>query len=378
MIDALPDIDFMAPMHAGPGPTFVLGIALLGLGGFAAIVQLFARAAQLARAQRHEATVLEQRADWPLFAGPNRVVRGTVDCDDLEVPVKVEIVQHAIDHTSKNSKSHSWEEIHREVVAAPFYLVRGDGQNVLVEPDQQVLVIDTLETVPAKDIPRARRRISDVRRGETFFAYGDLHQGQHPRARTAYRDGAMGWILRPPRGVTRMLFATGSIANRYAGRVSFLRLWGAILLVIWSVFSVTTLGPFVGASLFGKHTVTHVTGQHTYTTKNKNSTTTHYVIETRTDDGFVYEGEVERSTYTWILESKSMGTRLTVPIIRTGSSTWASYLGDRPGAYWMALILGNIGAIVIGLVLFNTYESKAAWYDRKKLKEPGGPGHYKG
>jgi hypothetical protein len=365
---------YLPPASAGP-LWALFSIAVLGIGAGSAIVLMFVRARALSHVQTREHTTLHERAERPLFAGPGHVVSGRVELDNgQQIGVRVDIVQQVKNHTSKNSRWHTWEEVSRKVQPGPFYLVREGVQPIYVEPDEDALVVDTLETSYPLDMALSRVRTADVKVGEDFFAYGDLHEAPHPRARDAYR-GSVGWVLRPPRR-GRMLLATEGIRDRYRDRISFLYKWGAVCTLIFGTLHAFFTVPFVLAAVLGTHTTTELVGTNTFVTHNKNSTTTHYEIRTRTTDGFELKQEVPYAVYDDARDVIKRGGTVAIPLVRTRDWTWASYLGQDPYVSGPFIIIAIISAGVALLILWATYKTKYAWYDKEKLGEHGGTGHW--
>ncbi len=363
------------PGAFGPGTTLCLCIGFLGAGVAGVIAYAWLRAGALARSQAEEHALLVERAGRALSAGPSRVVEGRVDVDGRDdVAVEIDIVQQVRDVTNKSSRSHQWREVSRTVRAAPFYLVRDDGVSVYVEPTDDVLVVDSLETAYPMNRPRARIRSADVRRGERFFAYGDLVQGLHARAREGYRD-ELGWILRRPR-TDRMLLATEAIRDRYKARISFLRASAFWLTLAFLAFHGMVTLPFVVASLFGTVTLAEATGAGTYLTHNKGRTTTHYVLSAHTAEGLTLKSDVSRAVYDEYRSARPNGA-VEVPILQTAGWDRATYLGAEPSVNSAGTVLGVITAAFALLFLAFAYPTTLAWYDRKKLHEPGGSEHWR-
>jgi hypothetical protein len=349
-------------------------VAVLGIGPAALIVLAALRARELRRAQAREHLHLHELAERPLFAGPGHVVAGKVELDNGEkIGVRIDIVQAVKNHTSKNSRWHTWSEVSRTVAPGPFYLVREGAPPIYVEPDTNVLVVDTLETDYPMDRPQMRVRTADVKVGEDFLAYGDLHQAPHPRAHDAYRD-SIGWVLRPPkRG--RMLLATEGIRDRYKDRIRFLQRSALICAAIFCVVHAFATVPFVTAMLFGHETTTTAVRTDTYVTHNKNTTTTHYQLVTRASDGFALTQDVPYATYAQARSAIDQGKTVIVPLHRTGDLVWASYLG-QPTVSGPFLIIGIVAIVIAFFVIRSGYRSKYAWYDKKTLDEEGAQGHW--
>jgi hypothetical protein len=366
--------DFVPPACAAGGWVWLVAVGVMGVGWGAEIVYAWLHARRLLAREAREESAMHEKAERPLAPGPSRVVSGRVEPDGAhDVAVEIDIEQEVKNHTSKNSRWHVWTEKTRDVRASAFYLVREDGESIYVEPDRGVLVADSIETRYPDDKPMRRLRVADVKRGEYYYAHGDLHRAAHPRARGGYRDG-IGWVLRPSRR-ERMILATDAVAARYEGRAAFLRkhaLWSAAFFVVLHAFF--TL-PFLSASLFGQRTTTHVVKTATYVTHNKNSTTTHYALDTRMADGFTMREDVPRDLYLAIGRRIASGASVDVPIVRTGDWEAATFLGEPyVTVFW--LFFGPITLVVSLLIQSVAYRRAHAWYDQKILEEHGGSGHW--
>jgi hypothetical protein len=356
--------DLLLPSEAGPLWAIFVGIGILGVGPGAAIGAMLLRARRLARAQAHEHEWLVEGAQVPLAPGESRVVAGQVEVDGTDpVAVEVEVEQRVSNHRNKNGAWHIWTETRRSVRVAPFYLVRPDGDSIYVEPDEDARVVDLLATKYPLDAPQHRVRSADVRRGEEYFVYGDVARGPHARALEGYRGG-LGWIVRAPRR-GRMLLATEAIRDRYEARVAFLRAGGVLLALAFLLLHALFTAPFFVASFFGTHTTALVTATDTYVTTSKNTHTTHYTLTARTSDGFTLEQEVPRDVYN-VAHGRDV---VSVPLIRCGNSTWASFLGTEAYVFWGWLVFGVVGTGVSWLLLSLAYGRRYAWYDRAKLVE---------
>ncbi len=107
----LSDLDFIPPDSFGPELLFVIGGLVLGVALGALILSIFVRAAKLTRLRNEANHSLAMNASTPLSEGPSRVVRGRVEpltTDDIAV--ELTIVQRVVNHTGKNTRSHSWKE----------------------------------------------------------------------------------------------------------------------------------------------------------------------------------------------------------------------------------------------------------------------------
>jgi len=367
------EIDFVAANHASPAASFFLGVLVSLCGGGALVALLFARARALGQQTLAEVRAAESPSD--LEPGPRKMVRGVVEpTDNQEIAVRVEIDQVAKNHTSKNNHWHTWEETGRRTMARPFYLLTERGETVLVEPGEDAFVIDDMQTTHAGCPKMGRRRYCDVERGETFSAYGTLERGPNPRGGGGYRDGT-GLVLRaPPR--ERMYLASASLKDRYTARIRFMRLWGLVAAPIFLLFHTFLTAPYLAASFFGERAPGEVVHHRTWVTHGKNSTTTHYAVTVVTDTGARFEREVSRDTYGDLVRYE--GSREKIPTVVYDGLPGGAFLGDRPTLNGAALAFGLAGGGVAIVVFLVKYRSKKAWYDRPKLSEHGGAGHYYG
>lgn len=366
-------LDFEPPAHAGLDTYFIFGIGLMGVGLVVVLILMLVRAAQLARIRAQAEVYRLSQANVPLSAGPARVVRGRVDLiGEREAPVDLSVVQRVSNHTSKNSRWHEWTEISRSVHAEPFYLVRESGEAILVEPGTNTMLADTLETELPPNMPMHRVQRADARRGEVFFAFGDLVQGAHPRAQQqGYRGAEMGWILRPGSSDKRMLLAGDLIATRYAGRISSLHKWALALGIIWILFHLLATLPFVASLAFGTAETTNNYSLSTYITRSKRSTTTHYKISAITKSGMNLEGEVPSTTYAALSRSKRP-----IPITNTFGAEYFSHIGELPTVSMALLWLPCVTVAILLVVAYFSYKGAYDWYDKKKLAERGGNHHW--
>lgn len=355
---AVPDLfalDYVKPGHFGYTYSFVLGIVVLGIIVAAAIAALLVHAAQLMAAQRRLNEIFCAGAERKLSAGPNRVIKGVVEPTEgsPKVAIAVEIVQHVVNKTAKNSTWHEWKEDSRS------------------EPNEDALVIDGLETVLPKHMRMKRLRTADVKEGETFYVSGDLHRSAHPRARSAYRDANLGWVMRPPRR-DRMLLAPNVLAERYTTRALLLRnasvMFVACFLLMHSIFTV----PFFLATAFGERTEAAAVNFRTFETRSKSTTIIHYVIALQTDDGTTFDAEVPGNT--WRAVGSESSPR--IPVLKMPRFERASFAGDHPSMNAVALILFCFGWTAAFLVLRVKSLQKVPWYDTNKFNERGESGHW--
>lgn len=370
------DFDYMAPGHLGPTGTFLLDITLLGVGLGSILFVMWFRARELKAFQHNQQRILVEKSERPLSRGPQRAVYGRVESDVPHgAPVQLKLVQKVVAHSSKNRRWYEWEETSRTVSVTPFYVVQADGQAVFVEPDDDVLIVDSLETEHVEGEKNQRTQTSSISNGEMIFVYGDLHEGAHPRAASGYRDGGTGWIMRPPRR-TRMLLATSALSERYAKRITFLRQWTLIAAGVWAFFHLFVTLPFAALALAGKQTEAIVRDQHAARSSGK-SREWHYWIIAQSGGAFCTE-EVRHFTYESIEQRRSRGlnANTTVPMLHAGNLFCR--FGTQPTAPGIPIFIGlfvSSGAIFLGI---RAYRKRFPWYDMKKLVEYGGEGVWKG
>ena len=370
----LSSLDYIPPGYVNQGASLFVALGLLGFGGLISLIVMAVRVSTLRAAQARE-NAMHRQKPGPLSGGPERVIRGTIQVEgDDGVAIDVTITQTAQNHTSKNSRTHSWKETGRQVRSRGFSLVTEGGETIQVEPGEKVLVADGLATEKAPTDKMKRLRRCDVKRGEVFTVYGDLY----PPAASggAYRGAASGWILKPSRSTGRMLLATETITERYVPRMQFLTAWGVILAVAWMMFTGLLTVPFTATAFWGKPDTATVTNTSTYITTSKNSKTTHYVVEASTPSDKKLKGEVVRATYNRILAEKNeQKMDATIPVL-IGPTGCPDYIGME--AHMSGLLLGFSSAtwLVALLLVWSRYTAKTAWYDLEQLNEPGGSGHW--
>lgn len=366
--------DYVSPENAGYAWSLFIGVGLLGIVCGGLIVWMLLKARALSKAHARDEKEMLDLAARPLSAGPHRVVFGRVDLDEEDdVALEIDIDQTVNDHSSKNGRWHTWDEVDRELKKKPFYLVRDDGETIYVEPPEDVLVVDDLDTKYPIDAPRTRVRFADVRRGEQFFVYGDLDRGAHPRGQSAYRDGS-GWILRSPR--QRMLLATAAISGRYRERIHYLNLVGGVSAVIFVILHAFITMPFLEAAFFGTRTTGTVVDRKTWVTTNKGNKTNHYSLTVKTPDNLVFDQEVSHVLYEAMIAERVGDDPASIPVLETAHSERASYFGFEPNLLVFWLLFGTIVWLTTVIIVALEYRNRLPWYDRPKLNEHGGSGYW--
>lgn len=374
MSPGLEQLDYIGSWRFGQALSVILGLGLAGVVPFAVL------AARLVASRRLRATDAESARTFdgstkPLAAGAGCEVKGVVEPDSTASPVaEVEIVQEANDHTLRNSKWHTWEERQRDVRVRPFYLRCDDGQVVLVEPSRDVLVIDDLELVATPHLPRRRIQRCVVDAGETVVVYGDLHRAHHPRAQGTYRDAGEGFVLRAP-DAGRMVLATDAIKVRHSERAASLHTWFRFCGALWLAFAMFVLAPFALAITVGRHENARLDWESNVVIGGNVLSQNHHV-ETVTTAERKIAGDVPPETFEAIRKAHFWAEGpVSVPVI-LNPPPFGGYLGREP-SLGVAPVIGSLFAwAFLFFALWAHHRTKYAWYDREKLSEEGGPGHY--
>jgi hypothetical protein len=313
----------------------------------------------LARARRRDALAAAAAAgigDTPpsLVEGAEVVLAGVVrHYEDHEVAVKVSITQFGSESESSGSWSHSWTEIDREIVLAPFLLELADGALVLVDPPKDVDVADALDQKVW--INRNRRVLSaELVPGERIYARGRLERTDHAVATSAYRDVQWGWGLRAASG--QMLLSSEPLGDGLRKRAAFHRRCAWAAMAVLAVTQLTLLAFYerVGGRTEARPVIS--TGSY-QTTDSDGDTYDHYVVRV---DGTTFE--VSSSDYARLRE----GT--TIPI-RIGSRQNRD-LGASATITWLHAAFLAVGASGFWIGYWRRRRRSRPWF-RRKLKESG-------
>jgi hypothetical protein len=363
--------DFSPAGSASYATCVFIGIVVVGFGLMSLVVGLLVHAWRLWRLQKHEDRHMHERATWPLAAGPSRVVYGTVQVDDGSgVAVEIDIHQTVMDRTNKNARWHEWEESLRESRSKPFKLETAQGPVVAVEPGNDVLIVDSLATRYPDETPGRRVRAATVRQGESVYVYGDLHEGP---GGGVYRGGSA-FVLRPPRS-GRVLVATEAMRDRYTASIRYLAACATLAFGVLGLCELM-LGGFTLATFFGSHETAQVANINHYQTRSKSNLIDHWAVYATTYDGFVIRDEVNALAYAEISAERKRGESVAVPVVRTGNLQWASFIGTEPYSLGVWLLFSVLFEVAVFFFVLATYRSRAAWYDKKRVGEPGGTGHW--
>lgn len=329
---------------------FVVAGSLLALVIGVVVASLRARRRTLLAAGA-EASVGDEPP--PLVEGSDVVLSGIVrHHKEHEVAVKVSVTQSGTESESSGSWSHSWIEIDREIILAPFLLELSSGQLVLVEPPKNVDVADALDQKVW--INRNKRVLSaELVPGEQIYARGRLERSDQATPGGAYREVTWGWALGPTSG--QMLLSSEPLGAGMRQRARFHRrnAWFALVLLVATQLSLVW---FYGR-LAADPVVMVVQDKRFYiSTDSEGDTTDHHMIKIRG-----VEVEVDDDDYERILE----GTKL--PVRLASASNWN--LGASATIRWWH------GAIIAGapFVFWIWYRSRRhstrPWFRRKVDEE---------
>lgn len=329
----------------------IVGSVLMCLGG---IVNGFARARRRdALAATAEASIGSETP--PLVEGADVVLSGIVrHLEDHDVAVKVTVTQEGSESESSGSWSHSWTEIDRAIVVAPFLLELAGGEVVRVAPPGNVDVADALDQKVW--INRTKRVLSaELVPGEHIYARGRLQHSDVARPGSAYRDNAWGWELQPADG--QMLLSSEPLGAGLRTRARFHRRYAWLAIAALVVTQLSLLRFYQRA---GGETVSERIDNKRYyqTTDSDGDTDDHYVIyfgKGRTVEA--KSVEIDDDDY----ERVNIGD--TVPIRRASATNWN--LGAAPTVY----ILHGIVVFSLPVSFWILYASRRRrsrpWFRRK-------------
>ena len=336
----------------------VLGLDLALVGALAFCLRSTGRAR---RAAQHARASIVPGA--PLVEG-QRFVAGTVAlASDEPLAVEVTVTQQGSEHTVKNGKVHEFKEIDRTIEARPFYLVHESGERVRVEPPTPggVRLIDRLDQEEWIVKPSRRKRAA-LTEGEAAYVEGQLERGHDPEggAAAGYREAAMGWVLRPRRGLVHV--STEPLAHRHELRLRALeRVFLVLLLGFVAVQA--PLGTFWLRALAGRDVDVPYRGKHLYSTQDsKGRRTLHevadYALEVKGAEPVARTAEVSHDTYAALPTEPG-----TIALRRVAHADLADALGRGPSlgvvSYLLGLVMG--GLLVHGLYRVLTHKR---WYER--------------
>ena len=345
--DAPLSLDFVPPLSFGPGPSFVLDVALLGLALGALLIGLAVHARRLARARAREREQLGE--DSPLRAGAYAVLEGNIDSREPGPPVQVTLTETRTDVRSSRPRPTA-----RQVVARPFDLETATG-TVRVEPGTDLLVAAELDIEERSLTAHVRR--AELQHGNRVIVYGTLTRERHAFA--GYRGGAEGWTLRAPRG-GRLLLADAALATRYDARIRLLRAFTGFAIPLWLVFHAVCTSAFLYASFAGTQTSTQLLDrQDEEPTFGPIPHGRNYLLHTVTQDGLALDSRVDAHTGEALFAANAKA----VPLLRTRFRS-ACYVGGEAWTSVPAVGGGLLVAVVLLSLVRQRYRHATPWYDR--------------
>ena len=314
------------------------------------------------------------------------VLHGTVETEEPSRPaITVTLWEYGTEAKGKHSWSHTWTERRRETKVEPFYLALENATIVRVEPDDDVLLIDKLDSKTPGN-PRTRR--AELTHGEKAYVSGVIGRGFHARVdsrRTAesadaampgaqgsaYRGGpSEGLVLRASRR-DRMLVSTETLERRYVRQANAHRLFVGILAVALVFASTVGFGATFVTAAFGKHVDAEIVTASHWTTQSKNKVSHHYTVTARyttaTGEVVTLDEHVNEDLYrAW--ESKRLAS---VPFVVAFDEPRYRSLGSRATIHVAHAIAA--AAVTLALLLFYraTLRGALEWYDKPRVVTTG-------
>jgi hypothetical protein len=354
--DILPDWH----VHAWVSALVVYGVGVVGyLVAFVLAVRGGARWSR--RAKLADASVDPAR---PLVAG-EAVLVGVVEAwPDAGPAVVVEIEQHGSEHESSGSWSHVWREIDRRMRVRPFYLRHASGERVLVEAGGEALLLDDLDGLVHLS-STSRVRTAELTPGETVIATGVLERGLRvgaPGGGSGYRDGAMGWVLRPA-SREQMVLSTEPLGVRFRKRAQRSAVVALATSIVFCGVHALLLGYHLrvwrGETVVG----TVVERLHWTTRDDEGGEHAHYLVSAETPGGVVTD-------HVYTAGFERVAPRGHVAVRAVPSAPWASSLGATPTAHSVALLLVLIGGVIV--LVTGRLAVPRGWYESKVTDRGGG------
>jgi hypothetical protein len=341
----------------------VYGLGLFACGAAVAVLvaRWWAHRRRLAVAEQ-ELSVRNQ------LALGHAVLTGTVALNDAEPAVRIAIVQQGREWKTKNGWAHEWREIERSITVRPFCLELPSGQSVRVVPDEDVRLVDALDETKGDGTMR-RVRVATLAAGEVITATGRLVRERAAGGGGGYRDSGSAFVLRGVRGEP-LLLSTSPLTEP-AERWSRFYGWSAVLAVVVLAFlhGVVFLS-FHRLVASGEVVAADVQSHRTYTTRSKNTTTTHYEITACAFDPsgaeHVFVDEVSYSAYARVVAGES-----NAPFLVAGGDFSTYRVGIEPQIEGGALVAWLLVTGTFVVVLLVRRKRKKAWFENEKVIDGG-------
>ncbi len=330
----------------------VVSVIVLAISAVVGFVRAGRRSAVAARA---EASVGGKAP--PLLEAGDVVLTGIVrHLADHDIAVKVSITQDGDETESSGRWSHSWTEVDREIVVAPFLLELSGGELVRVEPPRNVDVADALDQKVW--INRNKRVLSaELVPGEQIHVRGRLGRSDIAVPSTAYREVAWGWSLT---GATaQMLLSSEPLGAGLRQRAGFHRnfAWLALGMLVASQLSLA----WFYQRAAGTPQAVKVTDTRYYTTSDSDGTYHHHVIRLEIGADVKIHGD----DYNVIQVGNLVAIRL------AGASNWN--LGSRPTIHWAHGVFVSALPIVFWGLYVTRRRSSRPWFRRTVNEVGSGP-----
>jgi len=333
----------------GPG-TSLLVIAVCSLALISLAIVALARARRRAWLAADAAATMN--SDRVLHEG-EIVLSGVVEhAPEQDVAVRVEVTQQGDERESSGSWSHSWREVDRRIVVAPFYLRLADGTRVRVEAPPDVDVADDLDRKVL--VSRTSRVLSaELVPGESLHARGWLERGDAamPGAGAAYRDVTWGWLLRPARG--RMMLSSHPLGRGLQERAAFHRWYGRLVIVVFAGLQLWLSGYYALAS-GSVETAQIVDKHHTSYHDSDGDPHHHYDVVVRLGRGPLRTVDIDGSDF-----DRAEGK----VAVRHGALGWK--LGAQPTLSFAGALVPLIGVILLWFTYRRRRQTTRPWFRRR-------------
>ncbi len=346
--------DATAPLSTFAVWSYTIIVALLAI----IPVVLFVRNLRLAwraRATHEGQTVLK--------AGP-AVIVGNVD-HPYDPPLRVEITQTGTPATSDHGSGwYHWTETRRDVTANRFQLTLPDEASVEVLPDESVELLLDMERTE-RDGEKARRRIAEVKDGDTVHVSGRLAVTKEVDPTAGYRGGERERFVLRPAGRGGMLVSKRPLEDVFRQPLRHYRRSLVLLAVVTVVVHALFMG-FHARSHGGQVHPAEVTAKRVVYTGDNNDQE-HYVIDLRLPGGRELEADPTTACYQRLEE----GDRVPVLVHPGYPSFWQ--IGPLPSVNLVAVFAG-FGVLVAGFIAYALLlRASRSWYGGRLLDEEDEP-----